>query len=310
MTQRGSSVVNGCDRDPCQGRSPQALGHRRQSAARSLTLLPLWTACVLVLLGGRFGEAATLTLAWDPPSDGIITGYVIRYGTQSRTYTDQINVGVTTTFSVDDLTPGIRYYFTIQARGPAGSLSEPSNEASAVAPGAGGTRPPQRPPGPTLPPFETSPPPNEAFGVRARLDGKLPDIPPPDPSTSTNIAALAASVRDHRFIDLRWTAEVGTDLFGYRISAGSAPGREDVGTFTTGPTAQFTIGDLPAGNYYVRVQALEVSGTGVSSPEVFVKFDPGGPALDATRSLEAKVGGNTVALSWLPPETVSPSTAT
>ena len=36
-------------------------------------------------------NAAELTLAWDPPSDGITTGYVLFYGTTSHSYSEQVD---------------------------------------------------------------------------------------------------------------------------------------------------------------------------------------------------------------------------
>jgi hypothetical protein len=74
-------------------------------------------------------EAATIQLQWDPSPDGLAQGYLVNYGTQSGSYTASINVGNVRTFTVTDLVPGVRYYFTVQAY--AGSLlSAQSQEVS------------------------------------------------------------------------------------------------------------------------------------------------------------------------------------
>ena len=266
MFHLGRCATLDCDSERADCGSPDGLRARRRRALPCLRFSPLWAACVLVLLFGRVGEAATLTLEWDPPADGVIAGYVIRYGARSGTYTNQIDVGSTTRFSVNGLNAGRGYYFTVVAYDSARSLSAPSGEVFGIAPRSGGTPP--------------------------------PEIPPPELPTAP---IMSASVRDNRFIDLSWTADAGADIIGYRISAGTGPKREDVGIFTAGVTTRFTIGDLPAGIYHVRVQPITVAGAGASSHEVFLNLESGGPAPDAPRSLDAIVSRDTVALSWLPP---------
>lgn len=41
---------------------------------------------LLVISWPRVSAAADLTLAWDPPTDGVTTGYTIFYGTASHAY--------------------------------------------------------------------------------------------------------------------------------------------------------------------------------------------------------------------------------
>ena len=59
-------------------------------------------------------EAATIQLAWDRSSDGVTVGYVIRYGTSPGNYTQSIDVGNVTSYAINTLTTGVRYYFTVQ----------------------------------------------------------------------------------------------------------------------------------------------------------------------------------------------------
>jgi hypothetical protein len=77
-------------------------------------------------------EAGDLTLAWDPPSDGTTTGYVLLYGTTPQSYLWQIDVGGTTSYTLKDLSDGATYYFTLRAYDAAGAVGGLSNEVSAT----------------------------------------------------------------------------------------------------------------------------------------------------------------------------------
>jgi predicted phage tail protein len=223
-----------------------------------LRVTSLWVACVLLLVFGQATEAATITLAWDPPADSTPTGYLVRVGTQSGTYGAQIDVGLRTSFGVAGLTDGTRYFFVVLGYKAGGELTPPSLEVSSVA-------------GPVLPGTPSAP------------------------------TGFTATLRDARFLDLRWTPPPDTGLIGYRISAGSAPGQENVGSFTTGLTTTFTASDLPPGTYYVRVQAVNSAGPGQRSNEAAVTIGDGPGGLDAPRDLRATVTGRSLNLSWQPP---------
>ena len=84
-------------------------------------------------------SSSTVTLAWDadlPTIDPLTntTGYQLNIGVASGNYTQNIDVGNTTTATVPNLTSGTRYYSVITAYDSAGLQSPPSNEASFVAP--------------------------------------------------------------------------------------------------------------------------------------------------------------------------------
>jgi hypothetical protein len=74
--------------------------------------------------------AGQIRLAWDASSDPSVTGYTIYYGTSSGTYTQSINVGNTTTYTVQSLTNGVTYYFVVKAYN--GNFSANSNQVSGV----------------------------------------------------------------------------------------------------------------------------------------------------------------------------------
>ena len=75
------------------------------------------------------GFAGDVSLAWDPsPSDGVI-GYKVYYGQSSGNYSNSIEVGNQTTYTVGNLTKGI-FFFAITAYDAAGNESGFSNEVS------------------------------------------------------------------------------------------------------------------------------------------------------------------------------------
>ncbi len=82
--------------------------------------------CVGLLLLSRAAQAATLT--WDPNPEPGITGYIVSVGTSPGTYTQNINVGNTTSYVFNDLDPYRTYYFAISAYDAAGLTSPYSGE--------------------------------------------------------------------------------------------------------------------------------------------------------------------------------------
>ena len=90
---------------------------------------------VLLLCGSvTAAPAASVQLAWDRSPSSSVTGYVLRYGTQSGVYTKSIDVGNATTCEVTQLVAGQRYYFVVQAYSTGGVLSSPSAEVSWIPP--------------------------------------------------------------------------------------------------------------------------------------------------------------------------------
>jgi hypothetical protein len=97
---------------------------------------PRFAKVIVVVVFGiccpRLGSAADLTLAWDPPSDGITTGYILFYGTAPQSYSLQVDVGFTTSYTLNGLADGTTYYFAVRAHDPIGDMSNLSNEVYAT----------------------------------------------------------------------------------------------------------------------------------------------------------------------------------
>src|SRR5512145_1325319 len=84
----------------------------------------------MLLSWGGVANAASLTLAWNPNSDGNTAGYVVYWGTRSGAYVSSLDVGNQTTRTLSGLTDGMPYYFVVRAYNSSGMLSGPSVEVS------------------------------------------------------------------------------------------------------------------------------------------------------------------------------------
>jgi PKD repeat protein len=102
----------------------------------SHNLLRLAAAFLVSLLFALHAFAGQATLGWNASSDSRVTGYNVRYGAQSGSYTSAYAVGNTTSATISGLTAGQRYYFVVRARDAAGTESANSNEVSVTMPSA------------------------------------------------------------------------------------------------------------------------------------------------------------------------------
>jgi len=73
-----------------------------------------------------------LALNWSKGTDGNVLGYKVYYGTESRNYDTNLDVGNVLTYSISGLIEGKSYYFAVTAYNVHGLESEFSNEQSAV----------------------------------------------------------------------------------------------------------------------------------------------------------------------------------
>ena len=81
-----------------------------------------------LLLVPAFGQAASVTLEWDPNTDGVTAGYFVYYGTQAGNYSGTVDVGSSTSAVVNLNDPNATYYFAVQAYSPTGERSPLSTE--------------------------------------------------------------------------------------------------------------------------------------------------------------------------------------
>ncbi len=62
------------------------------------------------LPGVSAAQAVQITLAWDPSPSPNVGGYVLYHGHASRNYTDSVDVGDQTQYTLTDLETGTTYY--------------------------------------------------------------------------------------------------------------------------------------------------------------------------------------------------------
>jgi hypothetical protein len=93
-------------------------------------IISLTLCCFLSPTNSFAGQAA---LAWDPPDiSADVAGYMIHYGTAPTVYSQAVDVGNTTSYTVSNLVDGQKYYFSVTAYDAAGYQSEYSNEVSTL----------------------------------------------------------------------------------------------------------------------------------------------------------------------------------
>jgi hypothetical protein len=89
---------------------------------------------LLLIANAAVSEGGAVTLEWDPPTDTVTRGYIVRYGTAPGSYSQAVDAGYTTSHTIDKLTNGGTYYFTVQAYDAVGQLSETSTEVAGMVP--------------------------------------------------------------------------------------------------------------------------------------------------------------------------------
>jgi hypothetical protein len=107
---------------------PHATALLRAGLTRVLAAALLW-------LGSTQGAAAAgLTVAWNPNSEGNLSGYVVSYGGASGAQSESISVSASVTrVRIENLNPGSRYYLVVRAINNGGQVSGPSSEVNGLA---------------------------------------------------------------------------------------------------------------------------------------------------------------------------------
>ena len=90
-------------------------------------ILVFVVSCLVCAVSAFAGD---VTLAWDPSSGFSVAGYIVYYGTSSRSYGSPIDAGKKTTYTLTGLSAGT-YFFAVTAYDILGNESEFSNEVSA-----------------------------------------------------------------------------------------------------------------------------------------------------------------------------------
>ena len=80
----------------------------------------------------HFALAGSLLISWDSVGDNRVAGYKVKYGTASKSYTNSVDAGLSTSQILSNLTEGTTYYFVVVAYDTAKVEGAPSSEASGV----------------------------------------------------------------------------------------------------------------------------------------------------------------------------------
>ncbi len=102
------------------------------------TLLSTLRVGIVLSLGIANAHAEQATLAWNANTESDLGGYKLYYGTISRNYTSNIDVGNQTSYTVSGLQGGATYYFAVTAYDSSWLESGYSNEVSKQIPPASG----------------------------------------------------------------------------------------------------------------------------------------------------------------------------
>jgi len=108
----------------------------KQYARRKRSLMLFLLVALLVCGSALEASAVNVELAWDPSPEPLVTGYRLYYGTSSWNYTNVVDAGNRTNYTVTGLNAGTTYYFAATAYTSAGDESTFSNVASFTVPGA------------------------------------------------------------------------------------------------------------------------------------------------------------------------------
>ena len=93
-------------------------------------MLKTWMFAVTLVAWSMPAAAASLSIAWDPNPEPNVSGYLLHYGIEPGVYSDVIDVGSRTSFTIPDLAVGRRYYVAVKAYTGDGVSSTFSTEVS------------------------------------------------------------------------------------------------------------------------------------------------------------------------------------
>jgi cytochrome c oxidase assembly protein Cox11 len=108
----------------------------RRRFHRSLTKIfnffLLVTSITFPLLFPSFAHGAQLSIAWNPNPEPDLGGYMVYFGTASRSYGSSVDVGKVTSYVLTGLAPGQKYFIALTAYDTSDNESGFSNEVSAT----------------------------------------------------------------------------------------------------------------------------------------------------------------------------------
>ncbi len=177
-------------------------------------------------------DAATLKIAWDPPTDGVTVGYIVWIGTEPSNYTQSIDAGATISYAIDGLQEGATYFVAVQAYSAHREVSTISAPVSGIARTEGSLGLPGNAP--------------PSAGMTSPLNGAIFTAP----ATITLSAAASDSDGSVTRVD---------------FYANGSP----IGSYWA-PPYSISLPNIPAGNYTVSAVATDDRGATTTSAAVSV----------------------------------------
>lgn len=107
-------------------------GSRKPASTQRSVCLYL-TVAVLSLCSSIKAQE-TVVLGWDPPTNSMVAGYKLYFGSSSGNYNITQDVGTNTVATVSNLSLGSNYFFTVTSYTAAGMQSPPANELKVSVP--------------------------------------------------------------------------------------------------------------------------------------------------------------------------------
>jgi hypothetical protein len=114
---------------------PKSITNAKLSARRKRALTLFLIFSLLVFGFACEVSAVSVRLAWDRSTEPLVTGYRLYYGTSSGNYTNSLDAGDRTDYTITGLNAGATYYFAATAYTGTGDESTFSNETSYTLPG-------------------------------------------------------------------------------------------------------------------------------------------------------------------------------
>ena len=229
-------------------------------------LIPLFFFLCTIALPSAFAE--TVNLAWDPSTGSNIAGYKMYYGTASKNYSYNVNVGKSTSCSLSGLTAGKKYYFAATAYNTSNAESSYSSEISYTVPTSS-----------TSSSTTSGTSSSSSTSSTPSSSGSTSTTTPTSPTSSTTTSGFTADYDSSQTV-FAFEAEDG-DIHNAMVTAGDS--KASSGTYILVPNgggsngyAAYTFQVTSAGNYVVWGRALAPNGYDDS---FYVSMDGGSNSL-------------------------------
>ena len=219
----------------------------------------------------------SVSLTWNASADPATAGYNLHYGTNTDSYTAQINVGTNTVVTLSGLADGHTYYFVVAGYDQAGLEGIlPSNEASFVAPI---NAPPAAPTGNSFVATPASGPP-----------GTEVDIYPANPGSVSSVSFNG--------VNASFTV-VSNNYLAAIVPTGATTGPLKLSTASGIAVGRFTVPAAtgPANNNFANAQVLTGTNPSAWASTVGATKEPGEP------NHGGGSGGASVWYRWTAPTT-------